>query len=375
MRSVILLFLFLRGVLLLPNLTNAYNYVISACQDVNIGYSMEYRTTGSLGESYKTYFDCSSLMAKAMTIGGYFINNPWFTTAVQPEYMDRAGWVEINQAGAWLPGDILWLPAGYGTHKYGHTEMVYTGGTGSGITMGAHTSGYAFARQVSINDYRTTSGYYAKLYRDPTQTVAVYKWHQSNAYLTDYGDDMTANAFMIYQFFSALGFTNEAIAGLLGNIQQESTINPGIWQNLTPGTGGYGLVQWTPSSNYFNYAASEGVDTNNPDENGSCQCRLINDCENAGQWLPDTIHGYTYTWAQFSQLTDYEEATKAFCWEYERPGNPDMARRIGYAEHWYNLFNTGEWQGNPGNPDPVFIADRRGFISDLQRRLILTGRH
>ena len=359
----------------MPNLTDCFNYVVNVCNDPYIGYSMDNRTTGTLGQNVKSYFDCSSLMSRAMYEGGYFINNPWFSTATQAIYMDRAGWIEVNQAGQWLPGDILLLTAGYNNHKYGHTEMVYTGGIGEGVTMGAHTSGYVFDRQVSINNYKTTAGYYQKLYRDPTQTVSVYKWYQSNAYLTDYGDEMTGNAYMIYQYFLALGFSSAAIAGMLGNIQQESTINPAIWQNLTPGTGGYGLVQWTPAGNYLNYATSEGVNINDPDANGNCQCKLINECENVGQWLPNVSEGYTYTWSQFSQLTDYTEATKAFCWEYERPGNPNMTDRLAYAEHWYELIAGGGWRGNPGNPSPEFINERRGFISDLQRRLVITGRH
>ena len=58
----------------------------------------------------------------------------------------------------------------------------------------------------------------------------------------------TVGPIIQFAYFMSKGWTAEAVAGLLGNQQVESTLNPGIWQDLTPG-GGWGLVQWTPSSN------------------------------------------------------------------------------------------------------------------------------
>lgn len=357
----------------MPSLTDAFNYCVAACNDPYIGYSIPDRESGTLGVDYVTHFDCSSLMSKAMTVGGYFTNNPWFSTSDQPTYMARAGWVEVDQSGLWIPGDILWYPKGWKGHPYGHTEMVYEGGTGEGRTMGAHTSGYAFARQVSINDSWTSAGYFQKMYRDPTGTVAAYKWHQSNTVLDEYGPDMTANAYMVYSFFNKKGFTAEAIAGLLGNMQAESGINPGRWQG---GHGpGYGLVQWDPASNYMNYASRNNIDINDADSNGEGQCNCVNECEAEGQWLPNSSHGYTYTWAQFAQLTDVDTAVYAFLWQYERPSKPHTENRITYAHYWYGIIISGQWIGDGGNPSPGYIEKRRGFIADLQRRLVIPGRH
>lgn len=361
----------------MPSLTDAFNYCVAACNDPYIGYSIPDRKSGTLGVDYVTHFDCSSLMSKSMTVGGYFTNNPWFSTSDQPTYMSRAGWIEVDQSGLWIPGDILWYPAGWHGKEYGHTEMVYEGGTGKGRTMGAHTSGYAFARQVSINDSWTSAGYYKAMYRDPTGTVAAYKWHQSNSVLDEYGPDMTANAYMVYSFFNKLGFTAEAIAGLLGNMQQESGINPGRWQG---GSGpGYGLAQWDPASNYMNYATRNGIDINDADSNGEGQCQCINDGEAEGQWLPNTPtaieHNTRYSWAEFAQLTDVNEAVRAFLYEYERAGTPMLQNRYTYAAYWYGIITSGQWIGDGGNPSPGYIEKRRGFITDLQRRLVIPGRH
>lgn len=359
----------------MPSLQDAYNYCIAACEDPYIGYSIPDRTTGTLGVDYRTYFDCSSLMAKSMTVGGYFVNNPWFGTADQVTYMYRAGWIEVDQSGIWLPGDILWYPKGWHGHNWGHTEMVYEGGTGRGRTMGAHTNSYTdYSKQVSIKDGWTTAGYYSKMFRDPTGTAAAYKWHQSNTVLDEYGDDMTANAYMVFSFFIEKGFAAGAIAGLLGNMQAESGINPGRWQG---GSGpGYGLVQWDPASKYRNWATSVGIDMDDADQNGDGQCTYIDMGEEVGQWGP--YNGYNYTWAQFAALDDWHEATLAFLWEFEKPSVPHTENRLRYAEYWYDVIISGIWIGDGGRPSiPEYGRQklRAGFINDLQRRLVIPGRH
>lgn len=355
----------------MPSLQLAYQYVIDACNYPYVGYNMNWpeRTTIDLNVTYRTYCDCSSLMSKALTVGGYFNNNPWFSTSNEIHYLQEAGWVQQPLSGVWQPGDIL--------HHYGspgHTEMVYTGGNAGGVTMGAHSSRYDFPRQVSINDYPSSASgsNWTSLWRDPTGTAASYKWHQSNSYLDEYGDYMTANAFMVWQFFSALGFTPEAVAGLLGNMQQESGINPGRWQG---GSGpGYGLVQWDPASNYLNWAAGQGINTNDADQNGDGQCTLINLCESVGQWIPTSA--YPYSWAQFAALTDVNEAVRAFLYEYERAGTPMLENRYTYAAHWYEIIKTGIWGvGDVGTPSARPEVQRHGAIAELQRRLVIPGRH
>ena len=52
------------------------------------------------------------------------------------------------------------------------------------------------------------------------------------------------NATMIYNYFSALGYSLNAIAALIGNAQHESYLNPAQWQNAVGSTtGAYGLWQ------------------------------------------------------------------------------------------------------------------------------------
>lgn len=147
----------------MPNLQDAYDSVIAACNDPYIGYSMDYRTTITLGVTYRTYCDCSSLMSWALTRGGFFTSNPWFGTAGQLAKMQAAGWTIVSKSGVWLPGDILLRPRT--SSRIGHTEMVYSGGDGRGVTMGAHWAKPDFADQVSINSSSTTGQEYTYLLR------------------------------------------------------------------------------------------------------------------------------------------------------------------------------------------------------------------
>ena len=79
-----------------------------------------------------------------------------------------------------------------------------------------------------------------------------------NKYLSQ--EEMENNAKEIYTYFKDKGWTLNAIAGVLGNMQQESTINPGLWQSLKEYnySGGFGLVQWTPATKYTNWAVANG---------------------------------------------------------------------------------------------------------------------
>ena len=48
-------------------------------------------------------------------------------------------------------------------------------------------------------------------------------------------EEMTLNAQWILNYFTDKGWTKNAICGMLGNMQTESTNNPGIWQDLNEG--------------------------------------------------------------------------------------------------------------------------------------------
>ena len=70
------------------------------------------------------------------------------------------------------------------------------------------------------------------------------------------GPQSEANASYIFSFFRQQGWSDNAICGLLGNTTWESYNNPGFWER--GGYGGFGIVQWTPASNYTKWAIPRG---------------------------------------------------------------------------------------------------------------------
>lgn len=187
------------------------------------------------------------------------------------------------------------------------------------------------------------------------------------------------NADMFASYFSGY-MTVEAMAGILGNIQYESFMNPGQQELNRNGSTqyGYGLIQWTPASTFIAWCNDRGLDW----YDGDAQCYRIK-CEGertdgaSGYWLKNSAHGYVYTWSEFCQLTDYEEACKAYFWERERGTWVDD--RLDMAENWYNYLNGSVPIPDPGPepPDPgpspsEYPLYYFGGVRDLMRRGVIS---
>lgn len=161
--------------------------------------------------------------------------------------------------------------------------------------------------------------------------------YSSNSYLTAYGSEMTANAEYIFNYFSARGWSVNAISAMLGNMQRESTINPGIWQDLIYGNlaGGFGIVQWTPATNLILWANQRGLTPGDLDT--QCQ-KIMHEFSNGGQWIPTT--DYPESFSQFSTSNKtVEYLTYAFLKNYERAGVEQAAQRVEFANHWFAHFS------------------------------------
>lgn len=166
---------------------------------------------------------------------------------------------------------------------------------------------------------------------------------------------METNALWIYNYLGSATnpWTLNAIAGLLGNAQTESTINPGIWQNLKVNVGpGYGLTQWTPFTKYTEWCDVNGLE---PSHMESACKRLILESESGGlQWQ---LHSkYPLTFAEFikSEESPFYLAM-TFLNNYEMPKVINQPKRGTQAEKWYQ-FLSGE---EPPKPPPGGGGDDR----------------
>lgn len=329
----------------MASITGAYNDVLAACNDPYIGYSQPRRTTIRLGVNYRTYCDCSSLISWALTRNGFFKQNPWFRTPQMDSILTGIGFQKLSAASNnWQNGDIMW--------KSGHTEMVYdaVGGT-KGVCMGAHSDGYAFDYQVSVSRYTSNGSFWTYIYRWPEgDTPGTHvTWHQ--VVTDDYGaltaDEKYDNAILTYYALVHLGFTDEAAAGVMGNITAEGDFNPGQWEhghNMAPSSG-YGMFQYTPSTKYTHYAAIQGVDISDPDQNGPCQIQWLDD--HPSQWNASAA-GYSYD--AYKQLTDERAAAIAWMLYWERPASTTSAQqraRANNASYWLHEIQNN-FPSDPG---------------------------
>lgn len=167
-----------------------------------------------------------------------------------------------------------------------------------------------------------------------------------NDYLTQ--AEMQNNAIYIYWYLIQRGWTLNAIAGMLGNMQVESTINPGIWQDLDEGNTnvGFGLVQWTPASNYINWCNTQGYDYTEMDSNLQ---RILYELSNNLQWIETEQSPMSFS--EFTQSTETaRQLAYVFMRNYERPGDLKMLERGENAWYWYNYLLAVAEGGTPVTP-------------------------
>lgn len=160
-------------------------------------------------------------------------------------------------------------------------------------------------------------------------------WISGNRYLTM--AEMQNNVDIIHYYFVTKGWTVNAIAGMLGNMQSESSINPGIWEGLDAAAkGGYGLVQWTPYTKYADWAG-EGWEDNGQKE----MERIIYELENGLQWIATSK--YPMSFRDFT-LSDKAPSYLAQAWlyNYERPSSLNQPWRSTQADDWYQYISGHE---------------------------------
>lgn len=159
-------------------------------------------------------------------------------------------------------------------------------------------------------------------------------WTIGNFYLSE--SQRQANAYEVYLFFSGRGWTLNAIAGMLGNMESESNINPGIWQNLDAYNYslGFGLVQWTPATNYTNWAASNGYEISNPEG----QMKWLDEVTvSAGQWIPTSAYDISFDQFKVS-MESPEYLASVFLKNFERAGIEVENERRTQARKWYDYL-------------------------------------
>ena len=184
-------------------------------------------------------------------------------------------------------------------------------------------------------------------------------WISTDTYLTQ--EHRNANAYLINAYLDNLGWTREAIAGILGNMDVESSVNPALiegrgYPNLITNqqcldihTLGVGLVQWTGDGQtppIGQKLASFAIRNNKEWYDGELQCyRLEREYQRNEQFLPTTVDGRLWTWNDYVTSTDLPEVlAKVWQYAYERGGS-DTATRQAKARYYYGVIgqNLPAW--------------------------------
>lgn len=328
----------------MPSINGAYTWAVKCCSLPKVGYSQAYRNQQTVGGI--TYYDCSSFINYALLAGGWSTpghapHSNAFTTYDMEGVLQQSGFTRVTDSII-RPGDI-------GVSDT-HTEMCYKGGTGKAVFMGAHgRNGIALVNQVSVGssggdpDYERT---FPRIWRygDGASGEVGYTWitGEESEYFEDYGDKQKNNAACIYSFFYFKGWTLQAIAGLCGNVMQESKFNPAL---IESGGTGHGLVQWTPPSNLYDVLdVLYGSHDDWKDGDKQCNVLYAEYEESTGlahrgiepQWYPSSFSSMDWkTWA--SSQEDPGQLALIFQANYERPASlhPERAE---YARKWYDIL-------------------------------------
>lgn len=163
------------------------------------------------------------------------------------------------------------------------------------------------------------------------------------------------------------GYSEYAAAGAMGNIWQESgfitnnlqnsyesslgmndteyttKVDDGTYTNFVNDSAGYGLCQWTDSSRkqgLLSYIQTKGVsisDANSQIEYFLAETGVSNSASGYAHYNFLVRNGYSGDdWVNADSI---EEATKAFCYSFERAGSPNISNRVSQAEKYYAQFH------------------------------------
>lgn len=149
-------------------------------------------------------------------------------------------------------------------------------------------------------------------------------------------EETLINAKYIKDYLSKKGWTLQAICGLMGNMQAESRINPGAWQGYKENLKlGYGLVQWTPATKYFEWADAAKLERSNIK---SQLDRILFELAQGLQFYSSSA--YKMTFKEYVKSTETpEKLAYVFLNNYERPGDRNQPHRQTYARAWYSYFS------------------------------------
>lgn len=295
------------------------------------------------GNRWGPDYDCSSLVIQAYENAGVPVKTNGASTTrnmcsvfLETGFADVTAQVNLKTGAGLKKGDVLW--------RTGHTEMMCS----TTQRVGAHSSetggkfgadGDQTGREIDVRSYGGTWTRVLRLPGGSTEEglppISKDDIINSNKYLSV--EQMYNNAIYIASYFFQRGWTLEAISGMLGNMQTESNMNPGIWENLDTGNTarGFGIVQWTPATKLIEWANGQGLNYKDIDTQ---LARIEWEKDNGVQYYATDSYPESFTEFTQSEKTP-EYLAYAFLNNYERPAERDQPNRKTQARYWYNILS------------------------------------
>lgn len=147
------------------------------------------------------------------------------------------------------------------------------------------------------------------------------------------------NEEITWNFLRGKGFSPESTAGIMGNLKQESGLDPKCYQY--GGGPGRGIAQWTVGSNRFQNLESRATSMGTTWDTLEPQLEHLYFELNGGEATTVFILNRDYGGlAGFKAMTDVNKATLAFEKAFERAGIPAMENRYKYANEYYNRYKN-----------------------------------
>lgn len=166
------------------------------------------------------------------------------------------------------------------------------------------------------------------------------------------------NAQMVVNFLSGKDWSKEAIAALIGNMRHESSINPNMYEYgyVWGDDRGFGLVQWTPRSKFWDWGLGQGYSETELRSGDSQLARIDYEVDNNIQYIANghsARYGYAtkynFSFADFRKNTqglNVNQLTEAFMWNYEGPAYSAGTGSLGERQAFANrAFNELDWTG------------------------------
>lgn len=243
---------------------------------------------------------------------------------------ERGQTPKLGAVICWSKGSI-----GDDSDGSGHVAIVeQINSDGSIVTSNSAWKSTNFYMKDIPNTYEVSGYTFLGFIYNPVEFTTALTPVSGNRYLSE--SEMQINATYVFNFLTSKGWSLNAIAGILGNMEKESTINPAVWQNLNEGntSGGFGLTQWTPATKLINWCNNNGYDYTDIDAQLN---RIIWELENGEQYYK--TDSYPLSFSEFTKSTDTpENLAYAFMYNYERPEDYNQPERKEYARKWYNYF-------------------------------------